>query len=86
MVPWKKKDLLHFIIQIFMKCQSTKYALTMPWGDSSDQDRHSLCLCTMYNYEMLSAMIGKDVMGAYRKGRILCLGGTGMVFRGKDET
>lgn len=52
-------------------------------GDSSDQDRSSLCLHTMYNYEILSAMVGKDIMRAYKKGRILSLGEIGMAFLGK---
>lgn len=83
-VPQKKTDFLYFLIEIFMKCQTTYYVLTVPWGDVSDQD--SLCLCIMYNYEMLSAMNGKDAIRAHRKGRILCLQRRGMAFRGKDET
>lgn len=50
----------------------------MSWGDSSDQDRGSLCLHTMYNYGMLCAMTGKGVI--YIERAEYCLGGIGIAF------
>lgn len=64
MVTIKKMALPHLFIK--MKYQITYEALTVPCRDSSDQDRSSLCLHAMYNYEMLSAMTGKDVMNIER--------------------
>lgn len=72
-------------LQIFMKCQRTYLALSVPWGDLSDQDRSVLCPHTLYKYETLCAMAGKDVMRAYRKGRIL-LEEWEWLSWGKDET
>lgn len=59
-----KKDGPSSLIQ--MKYQITYQALTVPYRDSSDQDRSGLCLHTMYNYEMLSAITGKDVVNIER--------------------
>lgn len=57
----------------------------VPQGNSNDQKRSRLCFHAMYNYEMLSAVTGKDVLGADRKGRILCLGGLERAFLEKGE-
>lgn len=42
-----------FIIQIFLKCQTTHYTLSVLWADSSGHGRPSPCLRTMCNYKMV---------------------------------